>query len=225
MVKVSIAQLFGQSPISPLQEHMRSVLSAASGLKDFFEQCFDNDWAGAERVYNAIAASEDKADAEKKQIRLHLSRSLFMSIPRNDLLTMLSLQDQIANTAQDIAGLVLGRQLLFPPSTQANMTQFIEAAIKVVQQCLAVINGLDNLLETGFSDAELLAIENLIQTLDDLETKADSMEVIIRRDLMAIENDWPPIDVMFMYRVIELIGNLADGAQKTGDHVHIIVAR
>jgi hypothetical protein len=225
MVKVSIAQLFGQSPISPLQEHMHSVLNAADGLRGFFEQCFNDDWAGAEAVYNEIALAENKADAEKKQIRLHLSRSLFMSIPRNDLLTMLSLQDQIANTAQDIAGVVLGRQLKFPQSTKVNITQFIDAAVKVVDQCLAVINGLDNLLETGFSESELSVIEALIQTLDDLEAKADSMEIIIRRDLMAIENDWPPIDVMFMYRVIELIGNLADGAQKTGDHVHIIVAR
>ena len=225
MVKTTIAQLFGQSPISPLQEHMSSVLNATKGLTKFFEASFVADWETAEEAYNEISHFENKADDEKKEIRLHLPRSLFMPIPRNDLLTMVSLQDKVANAAKDIAGVMLGRKLVFPATIQPSLIKFVTGAIAVAHEARAIIDELDDLLATGFSGAELKIIENLINKLDDLEHVADEFEIQIRNDLMQIENDLPPIDVMFMYRVIELIGNLADRAQKAGDHVHIIVAR
>lgn len=34
-----------------------------------------------------------------------------------------------------------------------------------------------------------------------------------------------PIDVMFLYRVIELIGDLADVAQRVGSRLQILLAR
>ena len=225
MVKTTIAQLFGQSPISPLQEHMQSVLNATKGLSAFIESSFVADWSKAEEAYNNISHFENQADDEKKEIRLHLPRSLFMPIPRNDLLTMVGLQDNIANVAKDIAGIMLGRQLVFPATIQPHLLKFVAAAVAVAEEARCIIDELDDLLETGFSGAEITIIEKLINKLDDLEHVADELEVKIRNNLMQIENDLPPIDVMFMYRVIELIGNLADSAQKAGDHVHIIVAR
>ena len=225
MVKTTIAQLFGQSPISPLQEHMQSVLNATKGLTAFIEASFVADWSKAEEAYNNISHFENKADDEKKEIRLHLPRSLFMPIPRNDLLAMVALQDGIANAAKDIAGVMLGRQLVFPATIQPTLLKFVASAISVAEEARTIIDELDDLLQTGFSGAELTIIEKLINKLDDLEHVSDGLEITIRNDLMQIEGDLPPIDVMFMYRVIELIGNLADSAQKAGDHVHIIVAR
>ena len=68
-------------------------------------------------------------------------------------------------------------------------------------------------------------IEKLIGKLDELETQSDKHQVTIRAQLHAIEADLPPIDVMFLYKIFELIGNLADRAQKVGDQIHTIVAR
>ena len=42
---------------------------------------------------------------------------------------------------------------------------------------------------------------------------------------MPLKTELPPVDVMFMYKIFELIGNLADRAQKVGDQIHSIVAR
>ncbi len=225
MVKATIAQLFGRSPIHPLQEHMQSVLDAANGLEAFLQASFVADWKTAEESYNQISHFEHKADDEKKEIRLQLPRSLFMPIPRNDLLTMLSLQDRVANAAKDISGLMLGRQLVFPATIQSQILDLVRASVAVAAEAKNIIDELDELLETGFVGSEVNIIEKLIVNLDGLENKADGIEIEVRSTLMNIENDLPPIDVMFMYMIIEKIGNLADRAQKVGDHVHIIVAR
>ena len=225
MVASTIAQLFGQSPIRPLQEHMSSCLNAAQGLTVLFKASFNADWPAVEESYLNISGFENKADNEKKDIRMHLPRSLFMPIARNDLLTMLSLQDRVANCAKDIAGLLFGRKLVFPEAMQQSMLMFVQAAVAVVFEARVLIDELDQLMISGFSGSELSVVEKLIHGLDQLESEADGLEVALRNELMLLEAQLPPIDVMFMYKLIELVGNLADRAQKVGDHVHIIVAR
>ncbi|HEY9034510.1 MAG TPA: TIGR00153 family protein [Pseudomonadales bacterium] len=221
----SLAQLFGRSPIKPLQEHMKTVVSCAGHLTDFFQAANAGDWQQAQDCYQQIKQLENRADAQKREIRLHLPRSFFMPVARNDLLTMLSLQDKVANTAKDIAGLMLGRQMSFPADMHQPIMAFVESALAVAAKAKAVINEFDELLETGFGGREVDVVEKLVSALDDLEHDNDDIEITIRASLRRQENTLPPVDVMFMYRIIDLIGRLANNAQKVGDHVHIIVAR
>ena len=39
------------------------------------------------------------------------------------------------------------------------------------------------------------------------------------------EKDLPAVDVMFMYRVLDLIGDLADLAQRVGSRLELMLAR
>lgn len=221
----TLAQLFGRSPIQPLQEHMKSVVECVQQLPDFFAAVFANNWQQASAVYETISQSENRADAQKKEIRLHMPRSFFMPIPRNDLLVMVTLQDDIANTAQDIAGLMLGREMSFPQSMAEKITEYLGGAVNVVAETKVIIDELDELLETGFSGKEIDLIEKLITRVESLESDTDGLQIRIRAKLRSLENELPPVDVMFLYKIIELIGHLADAAKKVGDQIHIIVAR
>lgn len=221
----SLSQLFARSPVKPLQEHMKSVVSCAELITDFFKASNNGDWERAAECYQDIKQLENQADEEKKQIRLQLPRSLFMAIPRNDLLTMLSYQDKVANIAKDITGLMLGREMQFPESMSEDIMEFVQSALEVVWKAKRVIEELEELLETGFSGKEVESVEELVNSLGCLEHNNDDLEITIRAKLRKIENQLPPVDVVFMYKIIDLIGKLANSAQKVGDHVHVIVAR
>lgn len=221
----SLSQLFARSPIKPLQEHMKSVVSCAELITDFFNASNTGDWERAAECYQEIKKLENQADEEKKQIRLQLPRSLFMAIPRNDLLTMLSYQDKVANIAKDITGLMLGREMQFPESMREDIMVFVNSALEVVWKAKRVIEELEELLETGFLGKEVESVEDLVSSLGSLEHDNDDLEITIRAKLRKIENQLPPVDVVFMYKIIDLIGKLANSAQKVGDHVHVIVAR
>ncbi|MFT4998172.1 MAG: putative phosphate transport protein (TIGR00153 family), partial [Flavobacteriales bacterium] len=84
---------------------------------------------------------------------------------------------------------------------------------------------LDELLETGFSGREITAVGKLIKRLDQLEDLSDELQVTIRAELFALEADLPPVDVMFMYNIIDWIGELADCAQRVGSRLQILLAR
>lgn len=219
------SNLFGRSPIKPMQEHMAVSVEAASELVSFFEAVIEDDWEKAEQVQLRIADLEHQADDLKKQLRLHLPKSLFLPVPRSDILELLSMQDRIPNRAKDIAGIMLGRKMAIPPSLQKQTLEFVRSAVTTAEQALTAINELDELLETGFSGRELKIVEKMIQKLDSLERRADKLEVTMRASLFVLEADLPPVDVMFLYRVIDWIGDLANRAQDVGSRLQLLLAR
>lgn len=218
-------KLLGKSPIKPLQEHMTAAVKCAELLEQFFEVSFSSDWDHATAIYDRICESENRADDIKKQLRLHLPKSFFMPVSRSDLLELLSVQDHIANSARDIAGLMVGRKTRIPDEMKELGLEFLKSAIATTQQALVAINELDELLETGFSGQEITFVEQMIEELDALEHKTDHLERQIREQLFALEADLPPIDVMFLYKIIEIIGDLADNAERVGGRLQLLLAR
>lgn len=217
--------MFGKSPIKPMQDHMTVACATADELAPFFKAVIDGNWQEAQAIQQRIAERENEADDLKKNLRLHLPKSLFLPVPRTDLLELLSMQDAIANCARDIAGIMLGRKMVVPGPIQERMQEFVQSAVDAANQALKAINELDELLETGFSGYELKVVENLIEELDSREHRADELEVEIRAALFSIEGDLPPVDVMFLYRVIEWIGELSNRAQKVGSRLQLLLAR
>ena len=221
----SIAGLFGRSPIKPLQKHYETVHACVSRLADFFSAAADADWPLASEIQQDISQLENAADALKKEFRLHLPNSLFLPMPRTDLLDMISVQDRVANKAKDIAGLMLGRKMTIPAPVAAAMSGYLSRAIDASAQALRAINELDELLETGFGGREARLIEQMIEELDAIEHDTDDLQIAIRASLFELEGDWAPIDMMFLYKIVDWIGDLADRAQKVGGLLHMLVAR
>ncbi|WP_308365450.1 MULTISPECIES: TIGR00153 family protein [unclassified Microbulbifer] len=221
----NIASLFGRSPIKPIKEHMATAHEASADLVPFFEALMQGDLATAEQVQRRISASENRADDIKKDLRLHLPDSLFMPVSRSDLLELLHAQDEVANTAQDIAGLATGRKMEIPQQLQPLMKTFVDSAVAASAQALLAINELDELLESGFAGREVDIAQRMTEELDELERKSDKLEVEVRAALFKIEKELPPVDVIFLYRVIDWIGDLADRAHSVGNRLQLLLAR
>jgi predicted phosphate transport protein (TIGR00153 family) len=220
-----IYRLFGHSPIGPLQAHMDKVNQCAQLLPAFFDAVFANDWPEAAKQQAKIAELEREADELKKQLRLNLPRSLFLPIQRGDLLEMLTLQDKIANKSKDIAGIILGRQLKFPPEIISQYTDLLKRCLDATSQAHKAISELDSLLEAGFRGYEANLVEEMIHTLDDIENDTDTIQVRVRKQLYELEKDLPPVDVIFLYKIIEWTGDLADRAQQVGGQLELMLAR
>jgi uncharacterized protein len=220
-----IFRLFGASPVRPLQQHMARVQACAAELVPFFEAVIAGDWEQARTKQLQIASLEEEADALKKDLRQHLPKGLMLPVARGDLLELLTMQDRIANKAKDIAGLVLGRRMALPPSVAEAYESFLSRCIDACLQAQTSINELDELVETGFRGSEVELVESMIQKLDDIEDDTDRIQVDVRARLFRIERELPPVDVVFLYKVIDWTGDLADLAQRVGSRLQLMLAR
>lgn len=217
--------MFGRSPIRPLEEHMSKVHACVQELEPFFVTVFAEDWKKAEALQRDIVHLENEADDMKRELRLHMPKSLFMPVPRGDLLDLLSVQDRLANKARDIAGVVLGRKMVFHESISPHFMEFLKRCIDASRQANVAIHELDELMETGFSGNEVKLVEGMIAKLANIEHDTDEMQVQLRQTMFALEDKLPPIHVMFLYKIIEWTGELADGAHEVGDRLQILLAK
>lgn len=194
-------------------------------LVPFFESVFANDEQGVEKLQQKISNLENEADDLKKEIRMNLPKSFFLPVPRHELLDVLLTQDKVANQAKDIAGLIRGRKMRIPPQIQPDVLTFVNRCIDATQQAQKTVKELDELVETGFRGQEIAVVESMLKKLDLIEKDTDRMQVKIRTEVHGIEQDMPPIDAMFLYKVIEWIGDLADLAQRVGSRLQLMLAR
>lgn len=221
----NLANLFGRSPIKPMQEHMAAAVQAASQLTGFFEAVTSDNWEAAFEIQQQIVDLEHKADDIKQQLRLNLPKSLLLPVHRSDLLELITMQDRIANRAKDIAGIIIGRRMAIPNNMKAQMNEFVTASVAAAEQALTAINELESLLETGFSGREMLVVEHMIKELDALEQTADKLEIGVRTSLFALEAQLPPVDVMFLYNIIDWVGDIANRAHDVGGRLQLLLAQ
>ncbi|NQY49828.1 MAG: TIGR00153 family protein [Colwellia sp.] len=225
MARNTILGVFAKSPIKPLEKHIRIVVKCSKQLIPFFDACVAKDWSEAAKVRRKLSKLEQDADALKRQLRLELPGGLFMPVDRADLLELLTQQDKIANKAKDIAGRVLGRKLEVPESLQAEFSVYLERCLDATEKAAEAINELDDLLETGFRGREVVLVEKMINQLDAIEDDTDGLQITLRKNLLAIEKDLNPVDVMFLYQIIDWVGDLADLAERVGARLEILLAR
>jgi predicted phosphate transport protein (TIGR00153 family) len=217
--------LFAKSPIKPLQQHASKVHECCSLLPEFFIASYASDWTKAAEYRAKICVLEDEADALKHKIRLNLPTGLFMAMDRGDILELLTQQDKLANIAKDISGRVLGRELLVPESLHSDFLAYVNRCLDAAKQMHKVISELDELLETGFKGKEVQLVESMIDELDRIENDTDHLQIELRRGLRAIEDQYSPIDIMFLYKILEWVGAIADQAQRVCARLELMIAR
>jgi hypothetical protein len=223
--KNPIAGLFARSPFKPMQQHMDVVNDCVALTPALFDALIAGDKTALTETQEAIFAKEHEADGIKHDVRLHLPRSLFLPVDRRDLLEVLEVQDAIADTAQDIAGLLLQREMTVPDDMQADLIQLVRRCVDACAQSKAIIGELDELVETGFRGPEADRVEEMVEELNRIETETDDLAIALAQRLFQQEDAMSPVSVMFWYRLIQWIGNIADNAEKVGDRLLLLIAR
>jgi len=217
--------MFGRSPFQPLLAHIVKANDCADLLLPFFEASLIEDWEEAARIRESITRLEHEADELKTELRLNLPNTLFLPVSRSDLLDLITVQDKMANKVRDITGIMLGRRMHMPEPLADPMRDYIRTAVACVAQSREAMQELEALLESGFGRNVSDVMQRLIRQLHILEHQADGQQVAIRRRLFELESELPPVEVIFLYQIIDWVGELSDRAERVGSRLQILMAR
>ena len=220
-----MTSLFGRSPFKPLQVHMQAVSDCVAEVSPLFQALIDGNRSALEAQKEKIFDKEGRADVLKNDLRSRLPKSLLMPVDRRDLLEVLGLQDAIADTAQDIAGLLLERDMEVPAGMEGPLMELVKRCVDGCELAHGIIRELDELVETGFRGQEVTRVEEMVERLNTIEDDTDQMGMMLTRTLFAQEDQLKPVSVMFWYQLIQWIGDLADYSEKVGDRMRLLIAR
>lgn len=218
-----ISDLFGRSPIGPIQGHMKVAVACAREVVPFVEAMAAGDREAMIRHRAAIEDLEHQADSLKHEIRRHLPRRLMMAIERRDMLDILDAQDSIADRAQDVAELADLRGMTLPDALREPVLALIRRVVAACEQGERVVNELDELVEAGFGGRESERLEGMIAKLNQLESETDDLLEKSLLALFSIEDELG-IGTFFWYRLVHWMAEMADQAEKVGNRLRLLIA-
>lgn len=225
MLGSDLLNIFAKSPVKPMQQHMSCIYDCVKLLQPFLDAVLAKNWQEAEGLQTEITTLESQADKIKRDIRIHLPNSLFLPVPRAELLSLLTIQDKIASKSKHISGLMLGRKMLIPDTISASYREFLIRSIDATKQARRAIYELEELVETGFGGMAVQLVTTMIDELDRVELDTDKMQMGLRQELFAIEKTLHPVDVIFLYKIIDWTAELADRAQHVGYRLETMLAQ
>ena len=218
-----MGDLFGKSPIRPMQQHMRAAVACAREVLPLFEDMAAGRTENLAARRQEIDRLEHEADTIKNEIRSHLPKRLFLAVERRDMLDILDSQDSIADVAQDIAGLADQRSMSIPADLAEPILDLVRRVLEACEQAGRVIDELDELVETGFRGRGVTRVEEMVAELSRLESDTDDLAERAQRKLFSLEGELG-VSTVFWYQMINWVGDLADYAERVGNRLRLLIA-
>ena len=215
----TIANLFGKSPFVPLQSHMRKVSECIDGLGELFQVFVNEDYDSIDEIARKISKTEHEADLVKNDIRNHLPRGLFLPVDRGKLLEIISTQDEIADTAENVAVLCSLKKLPVPKRVKEVFLEFCTKSTECFHLSRAVIEQLDELLESGFGGAEAEKVRELVHAVAVKEHEVDLCQRKLLRIMFDSEDVLNYAEFHLWLRILAEISTISDLSENLADKV------
>ena len=221
-----IDKLFKKSPFGPVIEHAAKVYECIEFINPLIKAWLREDWDDIERLRNEISRKENEADQLKISIRTSLPKSLFYPVPRGDLLRILNNQDNIADAVEDLSIVLSLRKTKLPNALTDDFQGFVDQVIDACKMLLNANEELNILMEASFTGPATEKILGIVDEIGKMEWKADTKAIELVKSIINLENQLDPLSIVFLMKIIEVIGNLANYAENCGDNLrHLILSR
>jgi predicted phosphate transport protein (TIGR00153 family) len=150
---------------------------------------------------------------------------MMLPVDRRDLLDLLGTQDDIADAAQDVAGLLTLRRMAVPEPLAEKFSAFVAKNVAAAFQCRDVINELDELLATSFRGRSVDKVLAMVDAMAGIESEADVLAMELAAGLFELEGTLDPLSVFFFFELFHMIGRISDQAENVGDRIRLLIAR
>lgn len=215
----TIGKLFGRSPFGQIQQHMGQVSKCIDKMSEALDAVKAGNFESLERISTEISQLEHQADQIKDDIRERLLKRFFMPIDRAEVLEILSLQDSLADTAEDICKVVTLKPLPFPEDLKQDFEKFVELNVQACQICASIINQMDELIESGFGGPEAERIRGLAKDTAFAEHQADEVQLRLLRKIYAHDTDFSIGEFHLWMRVTRVLSRLANISENLANRV------
>ena len=220
---LTIAKLFGKSPFSPLQGHMKKVATCVKKLTAMFDELKNGTSAKLESLMKEEWKLEYEADLTKNDIRNHLPKSLFLPIDRSHLLEILSIQHHIADQCVEIGSLLVIRELEHLDIYGKQLLEHYQHNVDTFWNTRQIIKEFDELLESSFGGIEAEKVKTMVEETSHLKYKADKFRHKFQREFFEKGDKMSPPIFHLWVKLIEDIGHLSTISERLANRIRMIL--
>ena len=219
----AMARIFGRSPFVPLQLHLDKVADCVEAVIALLDRIGSGDVENLDEAARSISLLEHKADLVKNDIRNNLPRGLFMAIDRGQLLEMLSLQDSIADQAEDIGILMSLRPAKMLEPIREPFKKYAGGNMDAFLKARDVMRELDAVIESGFGGTEASRVDQMVEVVAQAEHEADIMQRDLMKQVLEHEKELSTGDFFVWMRLIHEVAGISNLSEKLANRVRMLL--
>lgn len=218
-----IENLFSRSPFELLQKHMDKVLLCIEKMPPLHEAFMKRDAEKTAEIAAEISKLEHSADLTKNEIRNNISRGLLLSIRRVDLLEILSLQDSIADKAEDIGILMTLKRMKPVKEIESNFNAFFQKNLDAVHLVGQMTSDLPSLMEYAFGGSEAKKIRQQAYDVSCLEHDVDLIQHTLLKSLYNMEKPLEYTSFSLWINIIKTVASLSNLSEKLAYKLSVLL--
>jgi predicted phosphate transport protein (TIGR00153 family) len=206
-----------------MQDHADQIANCVLKLKDFLTT-FKKSFEEGKKLCAEISEFEHKADQIKDKIRNNLGKSLMLPVNKGNLLDILSIQDAIGDTAEDIAVLAtMKKDFTIPDELFTLLDILLDKAIDTFKKYREIIDLLDELLEATFTGPQAEQIRKEIKNVARLEHETDKAQKIFLQKFFDYEENLSKSEFFLISKISKGIGDIANISEKAANKIRLIL--
>jgi len=221
----NIFSLFAKSPFEPLYEHHLRVQECVNLLKPLLTALFARNKEEFKRISALILKAENEADHIKSQIRNNVPKGVFLPVNREDLFRFLKIQDDMADCVEDVTVLLTMKDIGFTPEFSQQVMDFVDVVLRACHLADLANQKLHTLVDSAFKGQEVQEVLDLVEQVEKAEREGDLAGHAMAHNLFTHEDVLKASDLILWFRILDLIGDLADFSAKTGEWVRTMLIR
>lgn len=215
-----IGGFLGRSALGAVREHMAKVSECLDVFSRAQTAYTDGNFDLIEAFAEEVETLEHEADIIKESIKRSISRSIFASSSRGDLLALIHKSDDIADACQDVVRFLTLHRMKIPGEISGKITALKDKTVEtgaVLDRAIA--------LAAMYEEQELLParageIYRMLDRVKRGEWETDELQISLVREVFSTCGDSSTPDFFFLMNlgrrlvvIADHMENVADGLQ------------
>ncbi len=189
---------------------MELVENSVLLLKDLFQALGQEDFAKVEEIATKIAEFEHAADLTKNDIRNQLTKNIYIPMEKSQVLDILTIQDSLADRAEDIGVLLSIKPLPLPAFFKETFELFLAKNLETFKITCLIMKEMHELLDFSFGGVEAEKVRVMVEDVAYREHEVD----LIQRKLLKIlfqNEDQMSYGTFFLWqKICSAIGSISN---------------
>jgi len=222
-MRIPFFNMFMTSPFEGLQEHAEKVEECSWVFQQAIECHFSPKCKTFEEFRDEISRLESEADTIKRRIRGHIPKRTMTPVSTFLIFRYLKQQDAVLDAVEDTLDWISYRsETKIPAELEKDFALLVNAVIDPIENLVSMVAEAREYFKS-FSEKQRGVVKNIIHTLHQQEREVDKFEDIIKRKVLNMEMD--AVTIMYLVRLAEIIGSIADHAQNAGDMMRAMLSK
>ncbi len=204
---------------------MIKVAELLDMVEPLIESFIQKDTEKVAEISSKIMKAEHQADVIKQKIRDTLPKSLFLPVDRKDFMQLLSAQDDLADSVEDLAVVARFKAIDVPASLEKLLKEISTNVVTIGHEAIKILKEIDLMMETSFSGPEAKKVSKWADNIGNLEWKADKLQFKYLQKVFEKEDELSKGAFYILIEITRKLGNIADNSEKIGKILKLFLAK